>query len=470
MKTVFVNLPFLKRLVRRYTCSYYAPNFLFPPLELMYLAAIVERQKKDTAMIIDAIAEGLTLREVIERCRLFQPDLFVFMTGLETFSSDLEAAEKVKLALPYAKTVCLGYLPTQFPGEILKNVPFIDFIIMDEPEMPFSSLYDKLKDKESVRALSGIAGRADGQIDIGPKAERIKDPDILPFPARHLVKNHFYHEFFSSRPFTTIQASRGCPSLCTYCIRTFGQKVGFRSLTNILEEIKEAMVNSGIKTFRFIDDNFCMDKSRVREFCELILSNKIKFQWACLSRVDSLDQELLTLMKRAGCFRIYFGIETFSKRVLDIYQKGYHPDRIFPLVTMVKKANIEAAGFFMIGGIQTEEEFERDIRLAKKTALDYITAEKVIPYPGTPLFEQMKDEIDFQLFPYKNRLKDAQEEIKIFQWEKEFYSKFYIRPGYMLRMLMRSLRFPKDAIIGLKDIWSYSRHDVDLTSQRADLI
>ena len=308
MKSALLNLPYPERIIRRYTCTYHAPNFLFPPLELMYLGGIIKEWKKDDRILVDAIAEGLNLDKVVNRLKDYQPEFLVFMTGIETFNSDMQMIANIKSNLPALKIASVGYLPSIFPKEILENNPAIDYIIMDEPEISFSELYDYLKDRRGLNDLSGIAYRDDGKISIGRKRERIKDLDGLPFPDRSLIRQELYNEFLLKRPFTTIQTSRGCPFECTFCIRTYGREIVHRSVENILREIEEVILKYKIKTIRFMDDIFCLNKEKVTRLCESILEKGFKFQWTALSRIGTLDNEVLSLMKRAGLKRLYLCI------------------------------------------------------------------------------------------------------------------------------------------------------------------
>ena len=257
--------------------------------------------------------------------------------------------------------------------------------------------------------------------------------DLLPFPERGLLKAGPYNEFLLKRPFTVIQASRGCPFECSFCVPTYGRQIMYRSVNNIYREIEEAVLKYKVKTIRFMDDIFTLNKNRLLELCGLLLKKNLKFDWSCLSRVDSLDEEMLAIMKKAGCRRIYLGIETFSQRLLDYYRKGYDAALIKPRVKMIKKNKIEVVGFFMVGAAQTEDEFKNDVFLARQTGLDYIVAEKLTPYPGTAVFDNMKDICD---------------EAEAIRREKEFYRDFYFRPGYAFSKVWRLLSNINDAYLG----------------------
>ena len=454
MRTCFLNLPYAKRIIRRYNCTYHAPNFLFPPLELLQLASIVKSWKKTECLFIDAVAENLSPDKVIERLKDYQPRLLVFMSGIEIFSEDMRAISLIKANLSQLKTASIGYLPSLSPEKTLAENPALDYIIRDEPELSFSELYDCLENNSFLADLPGIAYRDKGNIHIGKKRERIKDLDALPFPDRELLQPGLYNEFLLSRPFTTIQASRGCPYECGFCVPAYGREIVYRSVNNVYREIEEAVLKYKIKTIRFMDDTFTLNKRRLLELCGLILKRNLKFQWSCLSRVDTLDEEMLGIMRRSGCGRIYLGIETASERLLKLYRKGYSPGLIKSQVKLIRKRHIETVGFFIVGGLQSQEEFKQDVSLAKEIGLDYIVAEKLTPYPGTAIYEKAKDFI-----PQEEAIKR----------EKEFYRAFYLRPGYVFSKICKLFFNPKDASLGrisLRDYLSKTKNN----SPRPELI
>ena len=424
--------------MRRYNCTYNAPNFLFPPLELLYLAAVAKEWKKGQAVIIDAIAEGLTLDEVVSRLRDFQPDILVFMFGIESYEEDRQAIRLIKDSFPGLKTACLGYLPSRFPARALEESPAVDYVIMDEPELSFSRLYDCLKGNGKLSgSLAGIAYRENGSPNIGPRRKRLRELDTLPYPARYLIRQGLYNEFLFKRPFTTMLTSRGCPFECDFCIPTYGREIVYRSPENVLGEIEETLARDKVRAIRFMDDTLTLNKERLKLICAGIIRRRLKFDWSCLSRVGGLDEELASLMRKAGARRVYLGIETFSQRLLDRYRKGYDASGINRQIKMIRDNDIEAAGFFIVGGLQTEEEFRRDVFQAKESGLDYVVVERLTPYPGTAIY---KDKEAFL------------SEKEALEREKRFYRAFYFRPEYILRRLGRFLLNLKDSTLSLTEI------------------
>lgn len=468
MKTLLLNLPNkdtseyktdkkettkykTDKIMRRYMCSYNAPNFLFPPQELISLGGIIIEWKKENPGLIDAIAEELDLKTTIKKIKEFNPDVLVTIAGFECFEDDMFAIKEIKKSIPKLKIICFGHYPTIFAKEILSKTE-IDIILLGEPDITFSELYDKLNRKKSYKRLRGIVYKTKGKIIINKLRDRIKNLDELPFPAYSLLKRELYNEPFLRKPFTTLQTTRGCPFMCNYCVKTYGREVAVQSAESIFKYIKRLISEHEITNFRFMDDTFIIDKERIIKLCKLIIDNKLKIKWTALSRVDVLDQDVLWYMKKAGCKRLYIGIESGSQRILDYYHKGYKVTDIKKKIDLIKKSRIEAIGFFMVGAPkETIVDLEKSINLAKKLNLDYAIISKLIVYPGTPLYEKLKDKIDFSLFPYKNEFKNGLKNEEYKKWEKKFYEEFYLRrPSYMTKKLLTFFFKPRESLNNIK--------------------
>eukprot|EP01034_Spumella_vulgaris_P013986 gene13986-17863_t len=172
-------------------------------------------------------------------------------------------------------------------------------------------------------------------------------------PAYEMVDTSHYFETLMPGPFTLIQTSRGCPVTCNYCVTTLKQEQHIRS-------------------FRIIDDTFTVNKKRVIEICKGMVENNLRLKWTCLSRTDTLTEEMLYWMKKAGCVRIYFGLESGSQRMLDYYKKSINLAEAAETLRLCRKMGVETAGFFMAGlPIETADDFEQTIRFATKAQLTF---------------------------------------------------------------------------------------------------
>lgn len=472
MKTVLLNLPYPKRVMRRWVASYYAPNFLMPPLELMSLGAILKEWKRAPVRLIDAIAEGWDEGRVVRELQAAAPDLLVTMPGFNTFPRDMASLDRIAASLPGVKVACFGYLPSQFPREVLARTR-VDVVIRDEPEVTFSELFDRLSQGRDLAGIAGIAYRAQGGIVVNPDRPRLTDLDALPFPDHSLVPLDRYSESYLERPIGVIMSERGCPYRCIYCVRTYGNRLVSRSAESILAEVEQLRDRHGIRHVRFMDDTLTVNRERLARICQGLLERRLDVAWTCLTRLDRLDRQILALMKRSGCRRMYIGIESGSQRILDYYRKGLSLDTIRARWPLVRESGIEASAFFLVGApIETDADVDASIALARELDVDYVIVTKLQYWPGTELFATTAAvagaapaastapvggvaSVAFDLFSGDELVYSVPGYEKARAWQKRFYRRFYLRPRYVRRRLGTFLHSPRDTVVGFAKLCSF---------------
>jgi len=418
-------------------------------MELMYLASIAKEWKQAEATLIDAIAERIDVKTVSSLIKNLKPDLLVSIIGFETFKNDIENMDFIKQNNPNLKVVAFGYYPTLFSEEIINNSD-IDMLIRGEPELSFSELYDCLANKEgSIFEIDGLAFRDDnGDVFVTKPRNRIEDLDILPFPDYSLVKQERYSEPFMKKPFAVLQSGRGCPFECGYCVKTYGKELAFRTPENVLNELERLILENKTKSLRFLDDTFTVNKKRVIQICEGILRRGLEFEWSCLSRVDTLDDEMAFWLHKSGCVRVLLGVESGSQNLLDYYGKKYSVEKIKYVSGILRKRKIETVAWFVVGGsVESKSDFKKSVQLAKKMKFDFIAISRLCLYPGTPLFEGLRDNVDFYLFPYRNQFKEKRLERESIEREKAFYFSFYFNFLWVLRIIKFMAKRPKQTIL-----------------------
>jgi len=417
-------------------CSYPSPESLFPQLELLYLGGIAREWKNAQVEYVDAIAEEIGSEEVDNRIEHFLPDMIVTITGFECFEEDINEINRLKERFPNTTLIAFGHYPTHFADEILPKAR-MDYLMLGEPDLVYSDLYDALQGDKPLSDINGIAYRDENsEVVMQGRDSRIPDPNVLPMPAYDLMPYDKYFEPMLARPYAMMQTARGCPYQCTFCVKSFGTKLTTMTPERILEEIRFLKEHHHIKSLRFIDDTFTINKKRIIKLCKMMVDHNVDIEWTCLSRTDNLQDDLLYWMSKAGCKRIYFGLESGSQRILDAYKKGIKVEEAIENLKMCKKHGIETVGFFMSGyPEETEEDFEKSIDFAIRADLTYASFNPITPYPGTALFEELRDHVAFSILPYKNEFKNAREINQTFaRRKKEFYRRFYLRPSYMLPM------------------------------------
>lgn len=408
-------------------CSYDSPESLLPPIELISLASIA-REKGHSVLLLDAIAEKKSGEEVLSFIKDKKPHVIVTIIGFECYEEDVNYIAKIKKENPDSHLIIFGYYATQFPEETLTHSKG-DIVILGEPDEIFGNYIEDF-DKENT---GGICFFKSAVFIRNGESKRLKNLQEIPVPAYDLLPKDAYYEPFVELPYGMIQTMRGCPYQCNYCVTSFGKLTSSLTSEEVIKHIKIWKEIHGVKTIRFIDDTFTLNRKRVVEICEKIISNAIEIKWMCLSRLDNLDQELLKLMAEAGCVRIYMGIESGSESLLNKLDKKMDLTKGLHLIQSTKSFGIEYVGFFLgCLPFETRKEFRESISFAKKSKINFATYNPMTPYPGTILFNKYRNQIDFSIYPYKNEWKDKGLYQTYTKRKRTFYINFYFRLSFII--------------------------------------
>lgn len=421
-------------------CTYRSPYY-FPPHELLQTATCIREWTGANVVFLDAIAENLREQDVMRFLQENKPDFLVTLLGVETISTDLACAASLREAVPGMRLLVFGYYPTRFPEEILENAT-LDAVLLGDPEESCCSCLTAMIQGESIANISGVAGRdANGRVFVNAPAY-ITDMDALPFPDYTLITLRRYSEMLLGGPFAIIQTTRGCPYSCSYCTSPQDRRYVTRCPEGVVDEL-EGLIEKGAKVVRFLDDTFTADRQRVITICREIIHRKLSVKWNCLARVDTLDEEALFWMKRAGCVRVVVGVESYSSKVLKIYNKYVDPDTINPRLQWIHDAGMESIGFIIVGGpFEGEEDFELTRRGVLASSLDLAIVDAISLYGGSALAKRFEDQIEFQLIPHVSRWRDPNIDKVALDRERSLYCQFYFRPKILFKHIFTVLRFP----------------------------
>lgn len=297
-----------------------------------------------------------------------------------------------------------------------------------------------------LAGIRGLAWRKNGEIVMNPDRPFIANLDDLPVPAHHLLPLKSYRAPMMKTPYTFIVSSRGCSAGCIYCIKhvSYQWSLRLRSPEKIVEELK-ILKKLGIDYIHMYADLFTLSREQVVGLCKLIIQEKLNIKWMCNSRVDYVDEEMLSLMGQAGCWMIAWGIESGNYEILKHARKGADPAKAARALEWSKKAGIMNWGYFIIGlPGETEETIKETIAFAKKLPLDIALFHIAAPYPGTPFFfEVVKngwfrpgtrwEEVDMDrstVLDYPHLRAERLE-----YWQKRAFREWALRPGPMLTYL-----------------------------------
>ena len=373
------------------------------PLGLGYLAAVLKECGFDVS-IIDACFDSIPVEEIINRTKEYGPDLVGIGSLTHVLRSSIELARKIKENNKNIKIVFGGPHATYDYNNLLQ-FDFIDYIVLGEGERTFLELCEKLNRSERIDEISGIAFRDKGVVKKNAYRPLVENLDSLPFPARGLLDfNRYIKSYGVLEHSVDVLSSRGCTNRCVFCSsgHLFGRWRS-RSPENIIAEIKLLVKTyPGIKSINFMDDNFTADKQRVIKLSNLLISNKLHgYKWVCLARVDQLDEEMLYIMKSAGCERIHLGIESGSPQILKNINKCISLEQARDAVRLLLKAKIEAYSFFMIGHPgETKETIEITKKFAKELKSSNTGFFITQIFPGTRL-EQLQPVKNWSEYMYE---------------------------------------------------------------------
>ena len=346
--------------------------------------------------------------EVRKKISSFRPRV----VGLSVLSPKAPSAFKIahicKNIDPSIIVVFGGQHPTIKPEEILFNKN-VDLAVRGEGEVTFCELIENLqKTKPNLHAITGLSFRENGKIVHNIDRRLIKNLDDLPLPARHKL---FDLNTYTPVQLNMVMTSRGCPYKCAFCAsqNIWGDRVRFRSVENVLDEIRELKDTYAVKDIIFIDDSFTINKNYVKELCHKLIEERLNITWNCLTRVNIISDEIIALMKKAGCTKVDVGIESGNERVLKLINKGITLLQIKNAIKILRRNKMLWAGFFMFGfPTETEKEIMDTLDLLKELKPDRATISIFTPYPGTKLYDLAKEKgmvlepIDYVLYSHQN--------------------------------------------------------------------
>jgi radical SAM superfamily enzyme YgiQ (UPF0313 family) len=321
--------------------------------------------------------------EVKENIESVSPDII----GITMLTGTYKSAENVgRIAKELNKdmdVVVGGTHATVLPEETIKN-KYFDYVVRGEGEYTFLDLVNGVR-IEDIQNLTYINEK--GEIVNNPDREFIEDLDSLPFPSRDLYLNETRYMDYGY-----IMTGRGCPFECTFCAskKVWKGHVRFRSPENVVEEVKHVYDKYGTKFFYFVDDTFTLNKKRSKKICELLVESNLDISWICDTRVDTIDEELLRLMKESGCVRMKIGVESGSERILKMVKKKITKRQIRDSVSLIKKVEIDLTIYLMIGfPTETKEEMRETLEFARELEPTYYSLSILAPYPGTEVYDDV---------------------------------------------------------------------------------
>lgn len=466
-KIVLLNPPGSKRYNRDVFCSGSTKgDYCWPQADLLCFSGIF---KEDTTgeyefTVIDCLAENLSPQDTLNRLDVIGPNYIIFMTGVASWLEDIAFIKQFKEGAPTCKVIASGGI-TIFVGEkLMKEDNTVDAMCMD---FTTTDILDYLNGKEGP--IDNIIYRKGTEVIVGKLLA--KQNFSYPVPRHNLFPlNKYRLPMIHRYPFTTIMSSMGCVHRCTFCLCSKGL-IPYRSrdVENTIEEMKY-IESIGIKEVRFGDYSITINKPNIKKLCERMIEEGFTFKWHGLSRVDEVNEELLKLMKNAGCKTLMFGVESGDQGILNRHCKGLTLDKIRKVFQQCHDIGIDTFGTFIIGlPGETRESVQKTIDFMINLDCDYADIQVATPYVGTKLRDEaiekgwidskFKDDLFSDAAQYPIMHSDTMSSEEMWAMKNKAVRAFYFRPSYILKRIF-SVRSVDDFKMQFRmalDLLKYSR-------------
>jgi radical SAM superfamily enzyme YgiQ (UPF0313 family) len=340
--------------------------------------------------------------EIIHTVNDNNPDIIGITVMTTKIASALCTANIIKSQFADIPIVFGGPHATLLPEQCFK-VDSVDYVIRGESEKVILQFLSFIEGDIEISRVNSLSYRDEsGEIVHNLMEKPIENLNEIPFPDRDSL---LYKDNYTSEDMGMIMATRGCPFNCTYCAHIFGRRVRKRSIENVMEEIRLVRRKYGTTQFSFKDDTFTVSKKWVTQLCNRLIEEDLGVNWDCTTRVDVIDEELVKLMKKAGCNDIRVGIETGSQRILDETKKGVTFEQVRTAAKMLNKNRVLWSGYFMYGlPTETVEDIRSTYKFMEELNPNYAGLGLYNPFPKTELFDRgvelglIEDDVEIEHF------------------------------------------------------------------------
>lgn len=408
MKITFLIPPALdnKRVPERvFGCTY--GLYPIPNIFILQYAGIL-RNSGNQVNVLDGPITGISGKDFLDFLKKDESDVYIFYSVNLSADLDTRVGKTIRKLHKNVPLIYCGPAAGVYREKFLfdNNI----YVVRGEADYALNDLISFLNGTINcnLNDIKGITYIKNEKPFSTPTRDLIENLDELPFPARDLVnRDLYYNPKLKIRPFTAVMTSRGCPYRCKYCVPsslTFARKleyqkekgydkiprVTFRSAKNVIEEFK-ILKKEGYRAVSIIDDEFALKKERTKEICKGIKDLEIK--WGCLARADHLlDEELVRLLKEAGCQYVDIGIESFNQKILDDIKKDIKVETFYKAVNILKKYGVEPKLNILIAAssLETKDTAKRTISEALKLNPGVNMFNICNPFPGTEFYREAK--------------------------------------------------------------------------------
>ena len=474
MRVALVNPPFLPGYSRgQRSPAVTRSGTLYYPIWLAYAAGALE-QAGHQVDLVDAPAMELDSEGCLNRLSGFDADLAVVETSTPSIESDVAFADR--LAGFVGTVLLVGTHPSALPEETLLSGRRFGGVVVGEYEMPLLGACAALKEGRALREVPGLCLRDGEQALLTGKGQRVEELDALPWVseiyARFLPLER-YNNPNALHPQVMVMGGRGCPFGCSFCVfpqTLTGSRFRFRSVEDVVGEMLWVQENlPQVRAIFFEDDTISVDRRRLRALAAEMRRRGVRISWTANMRAD-VDYETLRLCRQAGLRTVCVGFESGSAKLLRNMGKGITTDQMRKFARDARRAGVLFHGCFMVGiRGETRETMEQTLSLALELDPDTAQFYPLMVYPGTRAYEEAENDGNLMPSTWREWLGpqglhscvvrtdelSAEELVAFCDYARR---RFYLRPRYVLRKLLASLRDPDERHRTMKAFGTFWRY------------
>lgn len=320
-------------------------------------------------------------------------DYVGFYTRCDIFPYVLSTCKMIKKSIPHIQVFLGGPEISSMPLEYMKSFEYVDIIFVGESELSIEEYFSAISKGDMTPDINGVAYRDGNRIFYKMQNKLIDNLDTLIDPNYDKLRDYV----FSCIP---IEIGRGCPYNCMFCSTSvfWHREYRFKSIKKIITQIRNYKLKYGVDDFYFIHDNILANRQNILSLCNELNFEKINIKWDCSGRIDNVDEEIIRLMKEAGCKSIYFGIETGSPNMQVEIRKRINLDLVFYNISILDKYNLDCIISFIIGFpnetiLDVSNTFKMAVNLKYYNCVKYVQFHHLTINTGTRLYDDYKSRL-----------------------------------------------------------------------------
>ncbi len=436
---------------------------MMPPLSLGYIASSIRHDHE--VKVVDGVADKITMQDLGRIIKQYSPDVVGVTSTTITYLKAKRLFSLVKSIDPSIRTVYGGVHLSATGTQTMKECPDLDIGVMGEGEVTAPRLMGALESGKDLSGVKGLLYRKGKGIKATAPSEKISNIDSVAWPSRDLFGDLSRYSQTPTRGrglTVSVITSRGCPYNCSYCDQwMFGRRWRAHSARYVIEELRHLKERYNAEHISIEDDTFTVNKKRTIKICKGIIDEGLDITFNLSTRVETLDDEVLTWLKKAGCHIIYLGVESGDSEMLKFINRTADKEKIARVSKNIVDHGIKVYGSFIVGlPKETRETAKSSLDFALSLPLDAVSFNVFTPYPMTelarvaPKHGTVRTEWEYYSdhAPRLPFIPEGWTEEGLLKFQADAYKKFYMRPSYILNNLNKLTdgRFIMKALQGLK--------------------